>query len=339
MRLLVLLSLFFINFSCTKPKQTKVKSIKGNALGTTYSILYYASAEENKLEQKVFKHSLDSIFKVVNKSLSTYLPTSDISKIKNGDTTVVVDHMFKDVFNLSKKIYTKTDGYFDPTVGKMVNAWGFGPEKYNLQMTDKVVDSLMQYVGFDKVKLTTDNKIIKTSSEVYLDFNAIAKGYCIDRIGEYLNKNKVNNYLIELGGELLAKGNKPENKPWIVGVDDPNQTTERNLITTLKLFDAGMATSGNYRKFKTDSLGNIFVHIIDTKTGYNKPSAILSASVIAPNCAIADAYATAFMAMPFKQSKKLVEEDSTLESYLIYSDSTNAINVYASKGFKALLLE
>ena len=307
----------------------------GKALGTTYSILYIAPKKIQKIEK-----DLDSIFDVINKSMSTYISTSDISKINAGDTSIVVDDMFLDVFTLSKKIHKISNGNFDPTVGNLVNAWGFGPKLGIKEMTPKIVDSLMNYVGFDKVNLNKNRTIQKVDPNVYLDFNAIAKGYCLDRIAVYLDSKKCDNYLIELGGELVAKGTKiTTNTEWTVGIDDPKQTTDRVLITTLKLRDKAMATSGNYRKFRVDSLtGKKYVHTVDPFTGYTKPSVILSTSVIAKNCASADGYATAFMAMSLEQTKAVLKTQP-LDAYIIYSDTLGNLQTYVTHGFKDLLNE
>lgn len=329
---LLIITFLSLLASCKSEKNNNfvLKQETGQALGTSYSILYFAAAEMTSVEK-----SLDSIFTVVNKSMSTYITTSDISKINKGDNTVVVDQMFKEVFETSKIINTQTNGYFDPTVGNLVNAWGFGPQKYKLEMTPKTVDSLMQYVGFNKLKLNKDNTLQKSNPNVYIDFNAIAKGYCIDRIGAYLESKDVENYLVELGGELLAKGmHLRKQTPWRVGIDNPTQTNERTLYTTLALKDRGMATSGNYRKFRLDSVsGKKFVHIIDAKTGYTKPSTILSVSVLAPTCAIADGYATAFMAMPFERTKSVLASNNSLEGYVIYSADNGELKTYATDGF------
>ncbi|WP_010520863.1 FAD:protein FMN transferase [Aquimarina agarivorans] len=335
----LLLFIVSLLISCSSKKnEPKVYNQTGRALGTTFTILYVAPKQVGTMET-----SLDSIFQVINKSMSTYISTSDISKINSGDTSVKVDAMFAEVFTLSKKIHQVSKGYFDPTVGELVNAWGFGPKMGVKQMQPQVVDSLMQFVGFDKVKLKSDYTIQKSHPNIYLDFNAIAKGYCLDRIAAYLDSEYIGNYLIELGGELVAKGTKiiaaQEQVSWTVGIDDPNQTTERTLITTLKLKDKAMATSGNYRKFRVDTLtGKKYVHTIDPFTGYTKPSAILSASVIASNCALADGYATAFMAMPLKETKAVLKTQP-LDAYIIYSDASGSLKTYITNGFQSLLNE
>ncbi len=338
------LVIFFGVISCSKTKNNQ-KLISnnappylykelGNALGTTYNILYFSDKKITKIE-----NSLDSLFLKVNRSMSTYLPNSDISKINNGDTTVVVDQMFKDVFKISKQINKNTSGYFDPTVGKLVSGWGFGSEKLKLKMNPKTVDSLMQYVGFSKLALTAQSTIKKQHPNIVLDFNAVAKGYCIDRIAAFFNAKKINNYLIELGGELVAKGKHLQKKTsWTVGIDDPNQTEKRTLIATLSLNNKAMATSGNYRKFRVDSItGKKYVHTINALTGYTQVSNILSVSVLANNCAIADAYATAFMAMPLELSQKILASNKDLEAYILYSTTNNNINSYKTEGFKKVL--
>lgn len=329
-----LLAILSILTSCGEQKK-ELKTARGNALGTTYSILYFDRGNTPKITA-----SLDSIFNAVNTSLSTYISTSDISRINKGEI-LEVDTMFQEVFNLSTHIHKASNNYFDPTVGILVNAWGFGPKKALKNMNAKKVDSLMQFVGWDKVSLNNKNEILKAIKNIYLDFNAIAKGYCIDRIAVYMDQKGYENYLIEVGGELVAKGiHQEKQKPWVVGIDDPNQkATSRELITLLSLKNQAMATSGNYRKFKIDSVtGNKYVHIIDPHSGYTKPSNILSVSVLAENCATADAWATTFMSMPLEETKKILIEEN-LEGYIIYLNVEDEVSIYQTEGFKSQILE
>ena len=203
--LLVVLS---IVFACNKEVETKDYVLQGFVFGTTYKITY--------LNTKVnYQKSLDSLFLLVNKSVSTYLPTSDISKINKGDSTVIVDAIFSEVFKKSKRIYKETNGFFDPTVGNLVNAYGFGPKDERKNLTKKEVEKQMQFVGLDKVSMI-DNKIVKKDSKIYLDFNSIAKGFGIDVIARFFDDKKIENYLIEIGGEIRARGNKGKNNPWII---------------------------------------------------------------------------------------------------------------------------
>ena len=306
----------------------------GEALGTSYQLKFYGSGTFK------IQKGLDSIFVVINKSMSTYQNDSDISKINAGDTSIQVDENFRQVFNFSEKIYRESDGYFDPTVGNLVNAYGFGPNNQFGDLNQAEIDSMLQYVGFNKLKLTADNKILKEQPEIYIDFNAIAKGYTVDVIARFLERKGIQDYLIEVGGELVARGlNKNKNQPWIVAIDDPLQTEgNRSFQATLKLENRAMATSGNYRKFRWDSItGQRFVHTINPITGLPKKSNLLSASVLAENCALADGYATAFMALGLERSKEMLKKLENVEVYLVYSEN-DQLKVYTSEGFKKVLI-
>lgn len=308
------------------------KTNSGGALGTSYAITYISTDTTD------YQTEIDSVFKVVNRSMSTYIPDSDISKINRGDT-LVVDRMFQEVFALSKDVYHKTQGYFDPTVGTLVNAWGFGPgEQITLDSTK--VDSLLDYVGFEKVNLTENNQIIKADPRIHFDFNAIAKGYAIDRLAAMLDAKGIQNYLVEVGGEIIARGeHKIKDKPWVVGIDDPQAENVRRLKITLQIKNRAMASSGNYRKFRIDSItGEKYVHTIDPKTGFTRNSNILATSVIANTCAKADAYATALMAMDLEASKKLIADEKELEAYIIYVDENGETLEYMTPSFRELVL-
>ena len=307
---------------------------RGLALGTTYTIIYLAN------ETLDFQKEIDSVFAVVNKSLSTYIPDSDISRINKGDSLVVVDKMFKEVFELSRKVHKQTNGYFDPTVGTLVNAWGFGPGK-QIAMDSVTIDSLLQYVGFDKVAITPQNRITKENPNIYFDFNAIAKGYAIDRLAVMLDKKGIENYLVEVGGEVVAKGiNLEKKKPWVIGIDDPQAEIGRKMKLLINMSNRALASSGNYRKYRVDSItGKKYVHTIDPLTGYTKNSNTLGVTILANDCATADAYATAFMAMDLHEAFKVINYNKDLEAYIIYLDEKGVTQEFLTKGFKELLVE
>ncbi|MGY0408599.1 MAG: FAD:protein FMN transferase, partial [Polaribacter sp.] len=287
------ISLLFL--SCKNEVKPRGITLRGTVFGTTYKITYLNS-EIN------YQKSLDSLFQLMNKSLSTYIPTSEISKINQGNTTVVVDAFFKEVFQKSKRIYKETGGYFDPTVGNLVNAWGFGPKKEKIDLTEEQIKSEMQYVGMNKVTLK-NNKIVKEMPQIYLDFNSIAKGFGIDVVARFFNTKNVANYLIEIGGEIRTKGTKKGNKPWVIRLVNPIKSATNTGFKELNLSNKSMATSGNYRKFRITNNGKKYVHTINPKTGYAIESNLLSASVISnSDCADVDAYATAFMAMGLEKS-------------------------------------
>lgn len=315
---------------CGNGQKVKNQNV-GNALGTTYSIIYIANQELD------FQQEIDSVFQVVNQSLSTYIPTSDISKINNGDSTLVVDQMFQEVFMASTKVFKASNGAFDPTIGVLANAWGFGPGE-QLELDSLKVDSLLSYVGWDKVNLNPDHTISKQHPAIRFDFNAVAKGYAIDRLGAMLDTKGIQNYLVEVGGEVLTKGqNLVSEKKWSVGIDDPQVEVGRQLKLVVSLEDRAMASSGNYRKFRIDpETGKKYVHTIDPKTGYTKNSSVLATSVVAQTCAEADAFATAFMAMDLEDSKQLLKEKNQLEAYIIYLDKAGNTQEFMTPGFEIL---
>lgn len=331
----LLFCLAIIFFTGCQESAYEEKAVSGKALGTTYTIKYFSERDLG------MERALDSIFKVVNKSMSTYQPDSDISRLNRGDSLVIVDTLFQNVFSLSQQIYSESGGYFDPTVGDLVNMYGFGPEKSLKIIDSTTIDSLMVFVGLDKIKISPEGQVKKDFPEVYLDFNAIAKGYAIDLIGLYLEQQGAKHFLVELGGELLAKGrNVKKNTAWVVGIDDPNQEEDqRTLIAGVQLKDRAMASSGNYRKFRTDpETGTTYVHTINPLTGYPEKSNLLSASVLAENCALADGYATAFMALGVEKTLKTLKDLKKVDVYLIYTEASK-VKTYASEGFQEVLVE
>jgi thiamine biosynthesis lipoprotein len=331
LRPIILLLSFSLVLSCSEIDEQR--SANGEALGTTYSIAYYSE------DLIPIDKALDSIFERVNQSMSTYRDSSDISRINRGDSLVEVDSLFQEVFLLSKQVWENSNGYFDPTVGDLVNQYGFGPENGPKEVDSLTIDSLMRYVGFGKMKLRND-MVIKESPEMYLDFNAIAKGYAIDLIGHYLDSKGSEDYLIELGGELLARGvNRQKGSSWVVGIDDPfQQMGQRELTAAIELRNKAMATSGNYRKHRTDpETGALYVHTINPLTGFAQKSDLLSVTVLADNCALADAYATAFMAMGYDLSKMVLSHHDELDAFLIYSTLEGEMKEYATPGFEEVM--
>ena len=317
-------------------KTTDFHIIQGEAQGSTYSIKYIAS------EEKVTKNQIDSLLTAFDLSLSTYRPDSKISKINAGDSTVVGDDFFTETFQLSNQIYKETNGLFDPTIGVLVNAYGFGPNKKHQNLSQNQIDSLLQFVGLDKVQLNENKTISKKYKETYLDFNAIAQGYSVDVVVNFLKSKGIENAIVEIGGELFALGkNTIDNKNWIVGIDNPLQKPEeRTLIAKVNLENLGMATSGNYRKVITDEkTGQKFVHIINPKTGLAQKSNILSATILSKSGGISDGYATAFMLMSLEESKAFLQSHPELYALLLYADEKNEMQQYMTVNFKELIKE
>jgi thiamine biosynthesis lipoprotein len=322
MKKYILLGCIALLMSCSTKKKEQLTRLEGFVFGTTYHITYLDNNRVN------YQKSIDSLFHLVNKSLSTYMPTSDISKINKGDSTVVIDAYFKEVLEKSKYLNKITDGYFDPTVGNLVNAWGFGPKKPLNTMSERVIDSMMQYVGLHKVTIK-NAKIVKQSPEIYLDFNSIAKGYGVDIVGRFLESKNIVNYLIEIGGEIRARGKSQKDNYWRVAIEKPNTDGTQSFQTTVELKNSSMATSGNYRKFRLTKEGNKYVHTINPKTGYAKESNLLSASIIAPeDCADVDALATAFMAMGLEKTKFFLEQHSQFKAVLIFANKKGKLEEY-----------
>lgn len=325
MKKVLLLFLVYLTFSCQDRTEKPFKQLQGLAFGTSFHI---TMNDQNDL---VTEADIDSLIHVMNRSLSTYIPNSDISRINNGDTSVVVDELFTEVFEKSARIHSQSQGAFDPTIGTLVNAWGFGPGEPIEDMSQEVVDSLIVYVGFEKLKLK-DSKLIKEHPEMFLDFNANAKGFAVDVIGRFLESKDVTNYLVEIGGEIRARGTNAKKQFWRVAIEKPNFDGSRSFQTIIGLEDECIATSGNYRKFKVDSTtGEKYAHTIDTKTGYPSKSNLLSASVIGQvDCSDVDAYATAFMAMGLDKTRAFLDQHDELKAFLIYGDEKGELQTYTT---------
>lgn len=303
-------------------------TISGAAQGTSYHITYVAGEFSN------YRQSFDSIFRQIDRSLSTYDTGSLISKINRNDTIITVDQYFSDVFYKSIEISEKTKGLFDITVAPVINAYGFGFKKRE-KVTNGLIDSLLQFVGYKKVRLA-DNKVVKDIPQVMLDFNAIAQGYTVDVLASFLESKGIKNYMVEVGGELRAKGTKLNDSSWTVGIEMPSEDEAEagSLFTKVRINNKSMATSGNYKRFYVED-GKKYAHIINPFTGYPAKNNLLSATVIANDCMTADAYATSFMVMGLEKSKQFLSEnkDLGLEVFFIY-DENGTWKKYATKYFE-----
>ena len=308
---LLLLSILFL--SCVNKEN--IIHINGNALGTTYNITIHTSSEKLNLSK-----SIDSIFDVINNSMSTYLESSIISDVNRNIITSVDNHFIK-VFTKSKEVWEQSDKYFDPTVGTVVNAYGFGPIISSDSSDNKSIKSLKHLIGFEKVTLNNMNEVVKENKDIFIDFNSIAKGYSVDLIGEFLYSKKLNNYLIEVGGEILAKGlNKKTQSIWILGIQDP--LNQEKYIEKVKLSNKSLATSGNYRKYRIDSeTGEKYVHTINPITGITSKNNILSVSVLSEDCITSDAWATALLSLDLNKGRAIVGQKESLEALWIISDN------------------
>ena len=322
------LILFFLFSACSRHE---VVSIDGQALGSYYRVKYLDIGYTKENLQK----GIDSILNIMNNSMSTYLPSSDLSKINRGDSTVVVDEHFEKVFNKANLMWYKSQGYFDPTVGAWVNAYGFGPNKKIKKIGLKERDSLMKITGWPRIRLTKDKKIIKDDKSIFIDFNALAKGYAVDQINLYFEKAGSKNHLIDIGGELISRGKNLETKNlWSVGIEKPSESTlPRKIFDIIELNNQALATSGNYRKYRIDKeTTQKYVHSINPLNGRPARSNILSVSVKALDCMTADAYATALMVMPLNMGKKLINKTPDVDALWIISESQKFVS-HSSKNW------
>ena len=299
---------------------------KGFIFGTVYNITYQS---DKNLEKEIIRE-LDK----VDASLSPFNEKSIISKI-NRNEEAVVDNYFYDVFNLAMQISEDTNGAFDITVAPIVNTWGFG-FKSGSSPTNQYIDSLKQFIGYKKVRINKDKHVVKQDERIMLDCSAIAKGYGSDVVARLFNAKGIKNYMIEIGGEIVASGLSEKRLPWKIGITKPSEDslgTSNELQTILNITDCAMATSGNYRNFYYKN-GKRYAHTIDPRTGYPIQHNILSATVIAKSCAQADAYATSFMVLGLEEAKKILERHPQLLAYLIYTNKDNEYEVWHSPALK-----
>lgn len=308
--LLVVGTILIIRQQQTMPYQHDT----GEVFGTFYTITYQSD--------KNLKSEIEAALKNVDDEFSMYNKNSTVSKINRGEKPVLSE-MFMEVYNLAQTVNKESEGAFDITVAPLVNAWGFGFK--TRQMPDKhKVDSILAFIGNDKFKVVNEGKQLvpkKTDARTMLDFSAIAKGYGSDVVARLLRSHDVKNFMVEIGGEIVTSGNSEKRLPWKIGVTKPvddSISVDGELQTVLNLTDKAMATSGNYRKFYYKN-GKKYAHTIDPKTGKPVQHNILSATVIAKDCATADAYATAFMVLGLEKTKRVLEKHPELMAYLIYS--------------------
>jgi FAD:protein FMN transferase len=315
--------------SCHQNKQ--LVKITGFAQGTTYAISYY------NIDGTNYQQEIDSIFKTIDKSVSIYDSTSLISHVNKSGGKIKTDKYFEEIFHTAEKVSKETNGAFDVTVGPLVNAFGFG-FKNKEKISDTLIDSLKKLVDYRNVKIQ-DGYFMKNNPAICIDFNAIAQGYTVDIISRFLESKDVDEYIVEVGGEVYAKEKKSNGDFWNVGIEKPDENNfDRELKATVHLENKALATSGNYRKFYIEN-GVRYSHTIDPATGYPVKHSLLSVSVIADNCTDADAYATAFMVMGLEKSKTFLETHKELEAYFIYSDTYRKIKTYETEGLKELLTE
>lgn len=330
MRYYSIFILFNIFIFSTKKKEG-IK-IEGKAQGTTYHITYFDN------QNRDFHPEIIKILKDFDLSVSTYIPNSIISRINSNQENVIVDKYFIACFNKAKEVWKNTDGAFDPTIYPLSNAYGFGPSKK--QKIEKTrIDSILKFVGFQFIQLK-GNKIIKKDPRVALDFNAFAQGYSVDVVSSFLNSKGIKSYIVEIGGEIYAKGRNFDGEKWKIGIEKPidNKETENPLKAIAKLENMAISTSGNYRRFFMED-GQKIVHHIDPKTGYPTKNNLLSASIFAKECITSDANATGVLVLGLEKAKVFLKKHPELEAYLIYSDDKGNYQIYETPGLKSIVFD
>lgn len=325
---LKLIILFFVSIGMLSCEFGEKKfSLRGKAQGTTFTLLYYAKEEKAHLDKDVY-----AILKAIDNGLSTYQPDSYISKWNKNESIDTIDIYFKEMYLLSKEIHNMTGGYFDPTVQPLSQYYGFEKKE---EVLPQAVDSILNFVGFNKLTLE-ENKIGRNHPKVQLNYNAIAQGYTVDVIVDYLYKHKIRNFIFELGGEVFCSGLKPENKKWIIGVDKPKEERDGTFQNELSLSDLAVTTSGNYRKWKKNpENGEKYTHTINPHTGESSPSDLLSVTVIDKSCAKADALSTALLSMKHEKAKEFLNQNK-IPTMLIL-EKQGDITVEYFNGFKSYI--
>lgn len=308
---------------------TPYQTDNGLIFGTVYKVTY--QCDQN------LKAEIEAELKRFDGSLSPFNDTATITRI-NRNEDIVPDTFFTNVFRRSMEISRETDGAFDITVAPLANAWGFGFKKGNFP-DSAMIDSLLEMTGYEKVKLSDEGKVVKTDSRIMLSCSAVAKGYAVDVIAQLLKKKGIRNFMVDIGGEVVVHGQNPQNGPWRIGLNKPiddSLAVNQELQAVLLVTDLGMATSGNYRNYYYKD-GKKYAHTIDPRTGYPVQHNILSSTVVAKDCATADAYATSFMVLGLDSAKAICNAHPELDAYFIYERPDGKMDIYFTDGMKKYL--
>ncbi len=357
-KIIQIIFLLLLASSCSSDEEPTYLVVEGKTMGTYYRVTYLDSLKRD------FKKPIDSLLIAINHEISTYEPNSTISQLNKAESEFELGLFFKDYANclsdprtcpkvrnrhfhanflLAKVAHERTRHAFDPTVMSLVNYWGFGytPKRPVAQVDSLKIDSLMQYVGFDKMKLTDKNGyaiISKSDPAVQLDFGGTGQGYGIDAVSEFLELNGIANYLVDIGGEERARGKNPHGNWWTIGINTPSPDAGVNEFTqVVELRDMSVSTSGNYRNFYEVS-GGKYSHFISPMTGFPEKKTLLSASVFGVNCTYPDALATGFMVLGIEEAFTLASQLEDIEALFIYSDENGEMKVKYTPGVEDFLI-
>ncbi len=317
----IISSLLALSLTCCK--QDYYATFSGFEQGTTYRIVV-------KNPDEGLGERIDAVFDEIDNTFSMFNPSSLVSRINRNETDKTTP-IFDECFAIAQKVYANTDGYYDLTVKPLVDAWGFGPSE---QQEIPCVECIMEYVGMDKVHLE-NGRITKSDPRIQLDFSSVAKGFSVDKLAGLLESEGATDYMIEVGGEVMVRGVNAAGNKWLIGINKPMEgfSQEYEALVTFGDRLRAIATSGNYRNWFTDEAGNKRVHTIDPKTGMPAIGNILSVSIVANECGIADAWATGLMAAHDIEAAKRILPPAGLEFFIIFSDETGGFEVLRSNGF------
>lgn len=331
--LIIITSLLMISCSGGSRKDQKNLTYyqeQGSIFATGYNIKYaYNRSLKTEIEAELEKF---------DQSLNPYRADAIITKLNNNEE-VVVDSFFMNVFRKADEVSRKTNGSFDITVSPLINAWGFGFKNMD-SITPEIIDSLREFVGYNKISMDSVGNITKTDPRVQINTSAIAKGYACDVIANLLESYDIENYMVEIGGEVTAKGINEKGDCWRIGVDKPidDFLGQHDLQTILSLCNKSLATSGNYRNYYIKD-GKKYAHTIDPFTGYPTQTDLLGATVIADDCMTADAYATAFMVMGIEKSREIAKNIEGMHYYFIFENEDGTFGTVYSDGFEQFLTD
>lgn len=322
-----LLLLMAATASCDRTPASNYVTIDGFAQGSTY---HFVVEQEDSTGLQA---QIDSVLTEIDNSLSVYNDSSLLSRLNRGETDSLDSHL---IYNIEacRAVSEITDGSFDITIKPVTAAWGFAGKG---QTENPNIDSLMQFVGYKRIAIS-DNRLVREDRRMQLDLNTSSQGYTADLLGQLMEARGSQNYLVEIGGEVYCKGVNAKGQPWSIGVDKPcegNFTPGAQLQTIIELSSSqGLATSGNYRKYRTDSEGRKVAHIIDARTGYSKMSNLLSATVVAQNTTLADMYGTVLMILGLEQSKAFLAAHPEMDALLVYSDEQGNYQTYSTPNLR-----
>ncbi len=319
--LLLIAGTMYIAFSPQgQVKNAQTRKFTEPIFGTVMNVTYTSDRD--------LRDTIMACLHGVDASLSMFNPRSTISRINRGETDTLDLHL-QAILPMAQSVSEATGGAFDITTAPLVNAWGFG-FKHSQLPTAAQVDSLRAMVNYKSISWQ-DGRIRKENPNAVIDLSAIAKGYGVDMVARLLNEHSVQDYMVEIGGEIVCQGNNPKGEAWHIGINRPVQDstcTNNEVQEIIEVHDRAMATSGNYRNFYVTDDGRTLSHTIDPTTGYPVQHSLLSSTVLAPTCAMADAFATSFMVVGIDSALKIVDRHPELDVYFIYTDSTGTYRTW-----------